>query len=381
VKILLASNYFHPEHPGGIETVAHNLVAGYRAAGHEVRWTAADCGVTAHRGHPDDVGLPALNLTERWLGVPYPLPAPWSLRRLVAAAAWCDAVHLHDCLYVANVALFAVARRMRRPILLTQHIGSVPYSSRVLRSAMEVAYRTIGRRLLSRASRVTFVSPVVRDWFQSFVAFGSEPRVCPNGVDTSLFRPAAHAERAALRREVGVRDGRPLVLFVGRFVEKKGIHLLRPVASRRPDWTWLLAGGGSGAGPSAWGLPNVRALSWATHRELRDLYAAADLLVLPSVGEGLPMVILEALACGTPVLTTAETAAGAGEGAALLTTADRTSEAIDAAAADLLRTVTPEHRAALAEQAARRWDWRGITAEYLEVISEMLATHRRAAIL
>jgi len=379
MKILLASNYFHPEHDGGIETVAYNLAAGYRVAGHEVRWVAADCGLTPHCGHPADIPVPALNVTETRLGVPYPFPAPWSLRRLAAAVAWCDVVHLHDCLYLSNVALFLLAKRRRRSVLLTQHIGMVPYSSRALRVALGVAYRTLGRLLLLGADRVTFVSPVVRDWFVSFVLFAAPPEVCANGVDASLFRPALPAERSQTRRRLGVGDDRPLLIFVGRFVEKKGFHLLRPIAQRRPDWSWLFVGGGTAQGPAAWGLPNVRVISSVAQRELRDLYAAADLLVLPSTGEGLPMVMLEALACGTPVLTTHETAAGAGDGAALLLLADRTSDAMEAAAAHLLATVTTEHRDALASAAAGRWRWEAISARYLEIMSRLVQPVPRGA--
>lgn len=373
MKILLASNYFHPEHPGGIETVAHNLAAGYRAAGHEVRWAAADCGAESHRGHPDDVCLPVLNPTEHLLGVPYPLPGPRALHRLAGAVAWCDVVHLHDCLYLANVASYLQARRRGRPVLLTQHIGPVPYGSPLLRTSMELAYRSMGRRLLSGATAVTFVSPVVRDWFLGFVPFRRDPVVCPNGVDTAIFSEAPPDERASLRLRLGVTAGRPLVLFVGRFVEKKGIQLLRPIAERRRDWSWVFVGGGSGPGPAAWGLPNVQVLGWATHDQLRDVYAAADLLVLPSVGEGLPMVILEALACGTPVLTTEDTAAGAGPGAGLLSTAARAPDAIEAAAEELLRRRTPERRSALAAEAAARWDWRRVTASYLDILDSLPA--------
>jgi glycosyltransferase involved in cell wall biosynthesis len=371
MKILLASNYFHPEHRGGIETVASNLAAGYREAGHEVRWVAADCGASRHRGHPDDVPVPALNVTEERLGVPYPLPGPRALGRLASLVSWSDVVHLHDCLYLSNVALFALSRRRHRPVLLTQHIGMVPYRSPVLRGALGLAYRTIGRRLLEGSARVTFVSPVVRDWFSSFVTFAAPPVVCPNGVDTSLFRPAGAAERAAIRRRLGVGEERPLLLFVGRFVEKKGAHLLRPIAKRRPDWSWLFVGRGDERGPDGWGLRSVRVLRSIPQDDLRDLYAAADVLLLPSVGEGLPMAILEALACGTPVLTTRETAAGAGPGATLLLTADRTSEAMEAAAAGLLETVTSEHRDALAEQAARQWRWESISRTYLDLLSDL----------
>jgi glycosyltransferase involved in cell wall biosynthesis len=192
-----------------------------------------------------------------------------------------------------------------------------------------------------------------------------------NGMDVSLFRPAGSGERAAIRRRLGVGEERPLLLFVGRFVEKKGVRLLRPVAERRPDWNWLLVGGGRTQSPAAWGLPNVRVLEPMAQHELRDLYAAADLLVLPSVGEGLPLVMLEALACGTPVLTSRENAAGAGEAASLLVSCDRSSEAIEAAADELLAGVTSEHRAALAAEAARRWRWETISAEYLEILRRL----------
>lgn len=380
MKILVGSSYFYPEHQGGMETVTHNLVDGYRSAGHQVRWLAADCGASPHRGHPDDVPVPALNATEKLLEVPYPLLAPWSLGRLVAAANWCDVMHLHDCLYPINVALFLLARRRRRPVLLTQHIGMVPYRSRILWTALGLAYRTIGRWLLSGAGQVTFVSPVVRDWFGSFVSFASPPRVCVNGVDTTLFHTVPPAERVEVRRRLGVGEGRPLLLFVGRFVEKKGIHVLRPVAEQRADWSWLFVGGADASGPAAWGLPNVRVLPPVAHRDLRDLYAAADLLVLPSVGEGMPMAIVESLACGTPVVTTPETAAGAGDGATMLVTADRTSEGIQSVVADLLATITMEHRDAIARQAARRWRWDAITTEYLEIMSRLLAeqgAHRK----
>jgi glycosyltransferase involved in cell wall biosynthesis len=104
---------------------------------------------------------------------------------------------------------------------------------------------------------------------------------------------------------------------------------------------------------------------------LRDLYGAADLLVLPGVGEGLPMVILEALACGTPVLTTRATAAGAGEGACLLATAERTSDAFERAAVDLLRSAD-DRREWIAREAARRWDWDGIVVRYLELLAQIV---------
>jgi glycosyltransferase involved in cell wall biosynthesis len=382
LKILLASNYFYPEHLGGMETVVHNLACEYRAAGHEVRWLAADCGDRPHRA-PGDVPLAALNVIENRTSLPCPLPAPWTIRRLVAAVRWCDVIHIHDCLYVANIVLFELSRWMGKPVLLTQHIGMIPYRRRLLRWLLTGAYRTVGRSMLSRAERVTFVSPVVRDWFAARVPFVAQPTLIGNGVDPQLFRRAAPGERAEIRRRLGIGPDQSVLLFVGRFVEKKRIHLLRPLAQRRPDWFWLFVGRGFGSSPADWGLPNLQVLPPVAQDKLRDLYVAADLLVLPSVGEGLPMAVLESLACGTPVLTTDETAMGAGEVSALLSTSAPTSEAIGAAAAQILSAVTPEHREAIAAEAARRWGWGALSRAYLAILDALagagdsIKAHRR----
>ena len=98
----------------------------------------------------------------------------------------------------------------------------------------------------------------------------------------------------------------PVALFAGRFVEKKGVQILRRVAQKRPNITFALAGWGV-IDPMSWGLANVRVFSdLAGFAELADLYRASDVFVLPSYGEGFPLVIQEALACGLPVVCGAE---------------------------------------------------------------------------
>jgi glycosyltransferase involved in cell wall biosynthesis len=306
VRIALVTHYF-PAHRGGIELVAAQIAQRLaRDYGAEVEWHASGC--DAPPALPGVRALPAAcwNFTERWLGFPYPLWSPFALARLARAVRRADAVHLHECLYLPNVVAYLAARAAGRPVIVTQHVGTVPFRSRVLRAVLSLAYRLLGRRVLGGATQVVFVSDAVKRCFEERVRFKAPPLLVPNGVDTQVFRPAPAAPRAA-----------PSLLFVGRFVEKKGLALLRELAARLPQAGWVFAGWGA-LDPAAWGLPNVRVIRDRSGAELASLYQAADLLVLPSVGEGFPLVVQEAMACGTPALISEETAAGAPAARALL---------------------------------------------------------------
>jgi glycosyltransferase involved in cell wall biosynthesis len=97
------------------------------------------------------------------------------------------------------------------------------------------------------------------------------------------------------------------VLFVGRFVEKKGLHIFFRMVRLRPDVVWAFAGWGP-QNPRDWGLQNVVVFSDLIGPSMARLYQASDVFVLPSKGEGFPLVVQEALACGLPVVCSAETA-------------------------------------------------------------------------
>src|SRR5258707_765755 len=111
------------------------------------------------------------NGIERRAGVPYPLWSPAALRRLVRACSKADVVHLHDCLYFPNVVAFLAARRARRALLVTQHIGLVPYRNPLLRAAHAAANRLLGALVLGGADQVVFESETVRQYFSRFARF------------------------------------------------------------------------------------------------------------------------------------------------------------------------------------------------------------------
>jgi glycosyltransferase involved in cell wall biosynthesis len=151
------------------------------------------------------------------------------------------------------------------------------------------------------------------------IGFAAErSHVIPYGVDGALFRPDP-ARRPIWRDRLGIPAGAPLVLGVGRMATKKGFHVLLDafdeIARRVPDAHLVLAGGGdlldgfrrrAARWPGRVHLPGP-----VMHDELPDLYRAADLFALPAVHDskgnvdGLPNVILEAMASALPVVGTA----------------------------------------------------------------------------
>jgi glycosyltransferase involved in cell wall biosynthesis len=362
IRLTLVTHYF-PAHRGGVESVAGELARRLGGDGVEVTWHASDSdamppaspGVTC-------VAARACNVIERRSGIPYPLWSVGALRDLARSIARSDAVHLHDCLYLPTIFAFLAARWHRVPVLVTQHVGAVPYRNPLLRLLLAAANRIVGGVILGRAEQVVFISDAVRRYFQRFVRFRRAPLLEPNGVDTDLFAPTA--------RQV---NAQPILLFVGRFVEKKGLALLRQVAAAQPRARWIFAGWGP-IDPQAWGLPNVTVLHDLTHAQLVPLYGSAELLVLPSVGEGFPLVVQEAMACGTPALVGEETAAGCPQ-AAHLVLAERLGASDDATRwaariEALLQAPAKleELRPRVAAFAREHWSWRRCAERYARLL-------------
>jgi glycosyltransferase involved in cell wall biosynthesis len=290
---------FFESHRGGIEIVAGYLARELARQGLTITWLSTDVSPPPAASELRCVPVCASNLTEKALGFPYPLLGPSAVARIAREVARADVVMLHDALYLTSMVAAVAARLRGMPIVLLQHVGAVPYRNPLLRAAMALANRLIARPMLARVDQTVFISQTTARYFGD-VAFRAPPRLIFNGTDPS-FRPARETERATVRRRFELPAAEPVALFVGRFVEKKGLAALAHLAAARPDVTFAFAGWGP-LDPRLWDLPNVRVFDGLVGADLVPLYQASDVLVLPSVGEGFPLVVQEALACGLPVL-------------------------------------------------------------------------------
>jgi teichuronic acid biosynthesis glycosyltransferase TuaC len=170
-------------------------------------------------------------------------------------------------------------------------------------------YRRPRRKIQEAAEHAAAIVTVSQSLKDSLLAMAVTPEkitVLRNGVDLDRFAPR---DRASIRARLSLEG--PVWLTVGHLVELKGVDIVIEALAQVPDATLLIAGEGP-EGPKLRQLverlglsERVRFLGAIPHVDLCDYYNAADAMALASSREGMPNVVLEALACGTPVLATA----------------------------------------------------------------------------
>ncbi len=384
MKLLMVTHYFD-SHQGGIELVAEKIFRGLIERKCEVVWAAANVSAApAIETCGGVLPLKTWNIVEQIAGLPLPVPGLGALKNIYSHVGRADIVLLHDCLYLSNIAAFLFARIRGVPVMIIQHIGIVPYRNLLLDAIMKLSNTFVTRPMLASAQQVVFISQNTARYFAT-VSFRNPPALVFNGVDTEMFRPLREGEdKGVIRDHLGLpRKGR-VVLFVGRFVEKKGISVMKRMANLRPDWTWAFAGFGP-LDPGSWKAANVRVLSHMRGSSMAALYRACDLLVLPSVGEGFPLVVQEAFASGLPVVCGAETLEADPEirpfarGVPIYANDnDRTAREFLTAIDEVLDLEAQSEEIPQARHAfaAARYSWHHATEQYLELASRLIPTLR-----
>jgi glycosyltransferase involved in cell wall biosynthesis len=215
-----------------------------------------------------------------------------------------DMVHLHgDVIEAMAHAAWASARGV--PIVLTLHSS---LNQRAL-------YRRLAAAVFRHLNGFIAVSEEIRRDLVSVGVESDRIAVIPSGLDVGRFRRPTADERRAARAALQLQDDETAVVTVGRAHAVKGHHvLLRAVADRRPPDALRLFVIGDGPQARALreqarSLPHVDLVGGLDHAAVVTYLHAADIFVLasvdlPGVREGTPTAVLEAMACGLPVVCT-----------------------------------------------------------------------------
>jgi glycosyltransferase involved in cell wall biosynthesis len=290
------------------------------------------------------------------------------VRELVARKGDFDLIDAH-VYYPDGVAAALVARTLQKPIAVTARGTDLNlYPKR---------YPLVGRMIAKAAREVDASITVCAALKHALVELGADPatvHVMRNGVDLDLFRPI---DRKTARSRW--RLSRRTLLSVGHLIERKGHDLVIQALEQLPDVDLIIAGDGPEKGrlqrlASKLGIADrVRFAGVVEHDDLPMLYSAVDGLVLASSREGWPNVLLEALACGTPVIATRNwgTPEIVSVPEAGLLVDERTPEALARAAHDVLQA--PPNRAET-RRFAEGFSWDATTDAQLSLFSSLLAS-------
>jgi len=301
MNIVYAVQYY-PPHTGGLEKVAHQLAERAAAAGHTVHvitfalpgqkpGTVREGQVTVHR-------VRGWHIFDQLFGIPFCVGGIGMLRTLWRTIRTADVVHVHDVFYLTSLTSYLIARWHKKPVFISQHVAVVKHGTLVM-LAERCVYALWGRPMLRGAQMVLVHQDGVRDFVRMLGVSDDRVRLVRIGVDLTAYVEQDEAERRREREQYSLPLDRPLVLFVGRFVPKKGHQVLFDAR----DAAYQLVFVGSGEVPDSWQTtPGVHVLGSLSPHAVARLMPAVDVVAAPSTGETWTLVMQEALACGVPLV-------------------------------------------------------------------------------
>jgi len=296
MKILRVASDLYPYVTGGNAIHAHEMPVMQAEMGHEVTVFTLPPGDRTQPEHTNGYSRIDYSVPLRLLGNSL---SPGLFFKLMRQRNHYDIIHAHSHLYFSTNLCAAVKKFGSAPLIITNH-GIM--SSSAPEWVNNTYMKTLGRATLNAADRIICYTPLEKQTFVN--EFGISPdkiELIPNGIDPQMFCPPQRPPE----------DGRT-ALFVGRLVSGKGAHFLIEAANilkgQYPDLKVVLVGDG----PAKHDIENlieryrlqdmVSLRDFSPYNEMPEIYQTSSIFVLPSLHEGVPRTMLEAMACGLPVI-------------------------------------------------------------------------------
>jgi len=299
MKIIIFVSYTYPFIGSGIGNVSLKQAEGLAKLGHQVTLISANVPPLQKKNFKRNgvyhIKIDSINALSK-----FHIPVPFFFFNIKTLKALKDAdvVHIHDILYPYSFQAGILAKIFEKKLVLTQHIGPIDYPNKLINLLQKLVTITLGRIVLRLSDKIIFVNEEVG---KNFNVKKIKTGILINGVDTDLFKPVSSKRKKELRKKYNIGEDKKVVLFVGRFVPKKGFDKLYD--ARSDKYLILFAGGGNVPKNMTKDPKKVRFLGNLTQDKLSEIYKLSDVFVLPSKSEGLPLSIQEALATGLPVIT------------------------------------------------------------------------------
>jgi glycosyltransferase involved in cell wall biosynthesis len=247
------------------------------------------------------------------LGIPYPVLNVTSYKTFLEVVKSSDLIHAHGHPYLSSFLAAKLAKKYSKPFVLTQHNTFIEYGN-FWDTVERLNDLVVGKAVLKEADKIIVVSNATMRYVLSLGADPEKIELLYNGVDLDRFKPLTGV-KDNVRRKLGISKNAVVVITVRRLVYKNGVDTLLDSAEiaikKNPQLVFLVVGEGPDFVEVKAKIEqlkignNFRLTGFVSDKDLPVYYNAADFFVLPSKsGEGLPLVALEAMACGLPVVAT-----------------------------------------------------------------------------
>lgn len=311
MKILQVSPYFHP-YNGGQEVFVYNLSKNLIKAGHEVHVITSNYPSTSDSEIFDGINIKRYRCVSRPLRNPI---APQFLR-LGKRLKDYDVIHMHNEHSFPSMVIANLKEINAKPLIITTH-GQLKFGNYSKDFIEKIYNKTIGKRVFRKCDAIIALSESDKDYIASLGIDSEKIEIIPNAIDPLFldYETMKACGEAYLLKKPQFRN-KKIVLFVGPVIRRKGVeyliraipYVLKSIASN--EILFIITGSGDYINEAivmAKKLNIEKFINFTGHLSIKDLksiYAISTMFVLPSLSEGLPTSILEAMYFGLPVVST-----------------------------------------------------------------------------